>query len=146
MIRTPIDIVISKGIYSLELHEGSTPWSTTDPWLMMAMSVVLTGASWRGYGALEPDEIAELNAWASEQGLLPRALGRQIDVRRQDKNTEFLVDNVVVASASSLDMRSNPKWWHKVLRAIMSNAQLDYPLDFIEMDPDTLRRVRLPPY
>lgn len=146
MIRTPLDIVISKGIYSLEVHEGSTPWSTTDPWLMMAISVVLTGASWQGYGALEQDEIEELQTWANEQALLPRAQGRRVEVRRQDKNTEFLVDGVVVTSVSSIEMRSNAKWWHKVLRGIMSNAQLDYPLDLIEMDPDTLRRVRLPAY
>lgn len=146
MIRTPIDIVISRGVYAFELHEGSTPWSTDDLWLAMALAVTLTGASWRGHGALEGEEINEILGWADSQELLPRAAGRVVENRRRDKSTEFLVDNVVVATFSDLDMRSNPKWWHKALRAIMSNAALDYPLDLIEVDPDTKRRCRLPAY
>ena len=144
MIRTPIDIVINRGVYAFELHEGSTPWSTDDLWLTMALAVTFTGASWRGHGALEEEEINELSGWANAQGLLPRAAGRVVENRRRDKSTEFLVDNVVVATFSDLDMRSNPKWWHKAIRAIMSNACLDYPLDLIEVDPDTNRRCRLP--
>lgn len=146
MIRTPIDIVINRGIYAIELHEGITPWSTDDLWLAMALAVTLTGADWRGHGALAPEEVTEIMGWADSQGLLPRAAGRVVENRRSDKNTEFLVDNMVVAHFSNLDMRSNPKWWHKALRAIMSNANLDYPLDLIEVDPDTNRRCRLPPY
>lgn len=146
MIRTPIDIVITRGTYAFELHEGSTPWSTDDYWLAMALAVTLTGAAWRGHGALEDEEANELLGWAEAQDLRPRAAGRLVENRRRDKNTDFLVDGLVVASFSDLDMRSNPNWWHKALRAIMSNAQLDYPLDFIEVDPDTQRRCRLPHY
>ena len=146
MIRTPIDIVINRGTYSVELHEGSTPWSTDDMWLAMAIATTLTGAHWRGHGALAQEEISEIMGWANTQELLPRAAGRVVENRRKDKSTEFLVDNISVASFSDLDMRSNPIWWHKALRAIMANAHLDYPLDLIEVDPDTNRRCRLPPY
>jgi hypothetical protein len=146
MIRTPIDIVINRGVYAFELHEGSTPWSTDDLWLAMALAVILTGATWQGQGALEGDEINDILGWGSAQGLLPRAAGRVVENRRLNKKTEFLVDAVVVAAFSDLEMRSNPKWWHKALRAIMSNSSLDYPLDFIEVDPDTNRRCRLPAY
>ena len=93
-----------------------------------------------------PEEVKEIQSWASEQNLLPRAQGRVVQVRRQSKMTEFLVDGVVVCSLSDLDMRSNDKWWHRVLRSIMSNAHLDYPLDLIEVDPDTGHRQRLPHY
>lgn len=146
MTRTPIDIVITRGVYAIELHEGSTPWSTDDVWLTMALAITLTGASWRGHGALEQAESDEIHAWATDQDLCLRAAGRLVENRRRDKHTDFLVDNIVVASFSDLDMRSNPAWWHKALRAIMSNAQLDYPLDLIEVDPDTNKRCRLPPY
>lgn len=146
MIRTPIDIAIHRGVFYFEIHEGSTPWSTNDPWLTMALAVALTGASWNGHGSLEEEEVKEIQSWASEQNLLPRAQGRVVQVRRQSKMTEFLVDGVVVCSLSDLDMRSNDKWWHRVLRSIMSNAHLDYPLDLIEVDPDTGHRLRLPHY
>lgn len=147
MIRTPIDIVINHGVYYFEIHEGSTPWSTNDHWLTMALAVTLTGAQWRGYGSLENEEIEEIQNWCKSQELLPRAAGRVVEVRRRNKNTEFLVDNVQVLSLTDLDIRSNPyKWWHKVLRTVMSNANLDYPLDLIEVDPDTNKRCRLPPY
>lgn len=146
MIRTPIDIVICKGLYAFEIHEGSTPWSTNDPWLAMAIAVTLTGARWTGHGSLEKEEVQEILNWAVGQELLPRAQGRLVENRHQGKHTEFLVDGMVVASFSDLDMRSNHIWWHKVIRVVMSNANLDYPLDLIEVDPDTGRRYRLPPY
>lgn len=146
MIRTPIDIVICQGLYSFEIHEGSTPWSTNDPWLAMALAVTLTGALWKGHGSLENDEVQDVLNWAAGQDLLPRAQGRVVENRRKGKIIEFLVDAMVVASLPDLDMRGNNIWWHKVVRTVMSNANLDYPLDLIEVDPDTGQRCRLPPY
>lgn len=146
MNRNPIDIVIKQGIYYIEMNEGETPWSTEEPWLIMAVATAITGAKWIGPENLDGDELQEIMNWCDETNLLPRARGRVVQVQRRNKHTEFAVDSVVTCTVSDFDIRGNPTWWHKAIRSIMANSFLDYPLDIIEVDKDTGQRSRIPAY
>lgn len=144
-MRTPIDIVMQNQAYYIEVHEGPSPFSTDakDPWLTMAVVATITGARWRGHGELTGDEMQEIMNWCDEKSLVQRAKGRVVELRRRDKYTDFFVDNVQVKTISDFDVKSNPNWWHPIIRAIMSPSYLDYPIDIIEVDRLCGKRLRL---
>ena len=81
--------------------------------------------------------------WCDEKSLVQRAKGRVVELRRRDKYTDFFVDNVQVKTISDFDVKSNPNWWHPIIRAIMSPSYLDYPIDIIEVDRLSGKRLRL---
>ena len=144
-MRTPIDIVMQNQAYYIEVHEGPSPFSTDakDPWLTMAVAATITGARWRGHGELTGDEMQEIMNWCDEKSLVQRAKGRVVELRRRDIYTDFFVDNVQVKTISDFDVKSNQNWWHPIIRAIMSPSYLDYPIDIIEVDRFSGKRLRL---